>query len=197
MTEPRLTDDDIKALFIKPRTTRTFTDQPVTDETLRAIYDLTRMGPTAFNSQPLRITWVKSADARERLMPLMTASNREKVANAPMTALLSFDTTWYNRFEEFSPAAASMGEVYGSNPELAAHTGENNAHLQAGYFITAIRALGLDAGPMSGADFAAIEQEFFEGKNRKPFMVVNIGYGEAPAYPRGLRFDFDDATDEL
>lgn len=186
-----------ETLFASHRTVSHFTDQQVTDDTLREIYDLTKMGPTAFNSQPLRITWVRSAEARERLIEFMAEGNKEKTRKAPVTAILSFDRSWFERFGEFAPALAQMEGMFAVDQVMADNTGALSAHLQAGYFITAVRALGLAAGPMTGADFAGITEAFVADKNQQAFMVVNLGYGIAPEYPRGLRFDFEDTTETI
>lgn len=185
-------------LFINPRTVSHFTDQEVTDEVLREIYELTKMGPTAFNSQPLRITWVRSAEARQRLAAHMVDSNQAKTIAAPMTAILGFDRSWFQRFGEFNPRSApNMQPMFEGNPEAAEGAGALSAHLQAGYFITAVRALGLDAGPMTGGDLAAITTEFLADKNQQAFLIVNLGYGIEPSYPRNSRFEFEDVTETI
>lgn len=193
----RINEESIQALFHEPRTVQSFSNQEVTDQELRDIYEITRMGATAFNSQPLRITWVHSAEARERLVPFMSEGNQARVSSAPVTAILSVDKKWHKRFAEFAPQAAALESMFDSQTELRASTGMNNANMQAGYFLTAVRALGLDSGPMSGADFTAIEKEFFADKDQTPFLVVNIGHGGETSYPRGVRFDFEDATSTL
>lgn len=193
----RIDKESMKALFHEPRTVQSFSDQEVTDQELREIYDITRMGATAFNSQPLRITWVRSTEARQRLVPLMAEGNQARVSSAPVTAILSADKKWHRRFSEFAPQAAALESMFESQPEVSASTGMNNANMQAGYFLTAVRALGLDAGPMSGADFAAIEKEFLADKDQTPFLIVNIGHGGETSYPRGVRFEFEDATSTL
>ena len=189
----RLTEDQITALFREPRTVSAFTDQPVTDEQLQKIQEIAYLGPTAFNSQPLRITWVKTPEARERLVKHMMDGNKEKTLKAPVTAVLAFDKNWQKRFGEFAPQAAAF-ESYYEAEEARIPAGALSSALQAGYFLTAVRALGLDAGPMTGADFEGIAAEFFQGTDQQPFLVVNLGYGVAPEYPRGTRFEFDDVT---
>ncbi len=193
----RIDKESMKALFHEPRTVQSFSDQEVTDQELREIYDITRMGATAFNSQPLRITWVRSTEARQRLVPLMAEGNQARVSSAPVTAILSADKKWHRRFSEFAPQAAALESMFESQPEVSASTGMNNANMQAGYFLTAVRALGLDAGPMSGADFAAIEKEFLADKNQTPCLIVNIGHDGETSYPRGVRYEFEDATSTL
>lgn len=189
----RLNTEQLNSLFRTPRTANRFTDQPVTDEQLREIQELAFMGPTAFNSQPMRITWVKTPESRQRLAEHLMEGNRQKTLDAPVTAVLSFDKNWQKRFSEFAPQAAAF-ESYYEAEQARIPAGALSAALQAGYFITAVRALGLDAGPMTGADFDGMEAELFEGTDQRPFLVVNIGYGVAPEYPRGTRFDFDDVT---
>lgn len=195
---PALESAALENLFNVPRTVNHFTDRQVSDETLKAIVDLTKMGPTAFNSQPLRITWLRSAEARERLIPAMVEANQDKTRKAPVTAVLSFDKSWSARFPEFNARAADpMQGVFDGNDNLRHSVGRDNAHLQAGYFITAIRALGLAAGPMTGADFAKITEEFYPAGDRQAFLVVNLGYGIEPDYARNPRFTFEDTTETL
>jgi 3-hydroxypropanoate dehydrogenase len=164
----------VDTIFAEARTAHSFTGE-VSDEQARAIYELTKFGPTAFNSQPLRITYVRSAEARAKLVGHLAAGNRLKTASAPLVALLSFDTAWQEQWDRFLPGYKAPKARYDEAPELAASTGNNNAHLQAGYFILAVRSLGFAAGPMTGADFAAIDKEFFPAGDRKSFLLVNIG----------------------
>ncbi|NMR28883.1 malonic semialdehyde reductase [Crystallibacter degradans] len=199
--EPNLQDELVldaaatDALFLEGRSANTFTDEPVTDAQLHAIYGLAKMGPTAMNIQPLRITWVRSAEARERLVKHMAAGNQAKTAAAPLVAVLSFDTEWHEQFPTFFPHAAERKAMFDGNEELRAVMGNNNGHMQAAYFIMAVRAVGLAAGPMGGFDAAGIDAEFHEGLNRKTFMVVNVGKpGEDAWFPRLPRLDYDFAT---
>ena len=136
---------------------------------------------------------MKTPEARERLVKHMMDGNKEKTLKAPVTAVLAFDKNWQKRFGEFAPQAAAF-ESYYEAEEARIPAGALSSALQAGYFLTAVRALGLDAGPMTGADFDGIAAEFFEGTDQQPFLVVNLGYGVAPEYPRGTRFEFDDVT---
>jgi len=194
-TLPILDDAALAALFRDARTVGEFSDAPVTDEQLQAIYELAKMGPTAMNIQPLRITWVRSADARARLVQHMAEGNQAKTASAPMTAVLSFDRNWHERFPEHFPPAAAMAESFAANAELRNVMGNNNAHLQAGYFLLAVRALGLAAGPMGGFDAAGLDADLHAGLDRQTFLVVNIGVpaGE-PRHPRLPRMGYADAT---
>lgn len=190
----RLNEEQLVALFHEPRTAYSFTDEPVTDEQLRRIQELTFYGPSAFNSQPLRITWIKSPEARERLISHLMDGNKPKAESAPMIALLSADHGWVEKADTFNPRSAEFIKGYYGDENLAKPTADLNAHVQAGYFITAIRALGLDAGPMTGADFEGLKKEFLAGTNEQPFLVVNIGHGLPAGYDRPVRFGHEDVT---
>ena len=192
----RLSEDQITALFREPRTMRKFTDRPVTDDQLREIQELTYLGPTAFNSQPLRITWIKSPEARERLVKHLIEANQEKARQAPVNAILSYDKAWIDRADVFNPRAAETIRNYCTTEEIVTFAAQQSANLQAGYFITVVRALGLDAGPITGVDFEALAADpvLLGGADQQPFLVVNLGYGLGPYRARGLRFDFEDVT---
>lgn len=164
----------VDAIFAQARTASSFTGE-VTEDQARAIYELTKFGPTAFNSQPLRVTYVRSDKARAALVDAMMPGNRAKTASAPLVAILSYDADWAGQWDKFLPEYNAPKAIYDADPELAAATGNNNAHLQAGYFILAVRSLGLSAGPMTGADFNAIDAAFFPAGDQKSFLVVNIG----------------------
>lgn len=164
----------VDAIFAEARTANSFAGE-VTEEQACAIYELTKFGPTAFNSQPLRVTYVRSDEARAKLVDTLSRGNQAKTASAPLVAVLSYDTNWQGQWDNFLPGYNAPKAMYDDNAELAASTGNNNAHLQAGYFILAVRSLGFAAGPMTGADFAAIDAEFFPAGDQKSFLVVNIG----------------------
>jgi 3-hydroxypropanoate dehydrogenase len=184
----------VDAIFAEARTANTFTGE-VTEEQARAIYELTKFGPTAFNSQPLRVTYVRSAEARATLVETLSNGNRTKTATAPLVAVLSYDTSWQEQWDNFLPGYNAPKAMYDAAPDLAAATGNNNAHLQAGYFILAVRTLGLAAGPMTGADFAAIDQAFFPGGDQKSFLVVNIGQPAADAWGAAKpKFAYEDVV---
>lgn len=185
----------LDALFREARTANTFTDEAVTDEQLHAIYELTKFGPTAMNIQPLRITWVRSAEARAKLVRHMAEGNQAKTATAPMVAVLSFDPEWHEQFPVFFPQAAERKAMFDGNDEVRTVMGNNNAHMQAAYFLLAVRAVGLAAGPMTGFDAAGVDAEFHADQNLRSFMVVNIGKpGENAWFPRLPRLDYDFAT---
>ena len=194
-----LDDAALDLLYRSARTVSEFSDQQVTDEQLRDIYELTKSGPTAMNIQPLRITWVRSPEARDRLVTHMADGNKAKTAAAPMTAVLSFDRSWHRHFAAVFPPAPAQGAVFAANEELSALMGNNNAHLQAGYFLLAVRAVGLSAGPMGGFDAASLDADLHAGMDRQSFLVVNIGVPAAtePRHPRLPRLAYADAVTEL
>nr|WP_254865543.1 malonic semialdehyde reductase [Arthrobacter sp. P2b] len=159
------------------------------------MYELTKFGPTAFNSQPLRVTYVRSDEARAKLVDALMPGNRAKTASAPLVAILSYDTDWAGQWDNFLPGYNAPKAMYDANPELAAATGNNNAHLQAGYFILAVRSLGFAAGPMTGADFGAIDEAFFPAGDQKSFLVVNIGQPAEDAWGEAKpKFAYEDVV---
>ena len=184
----------VDAIFAQARTANSFTGE-VTEEQAQAIYELTKFGPTAFNSQPLRVTYVRSDEARATLVDALSKGNRAKTASAPLVAILSYDTDWAGKWDNFLPGYNAPKAMYDADPALAAATGNNNAHLQAGYFILAVRSLGFAAGPMTGADFAAIDAAFFPAGDQKSFLVVNIGQPGEEAWGEAKpKYSYDDAV---
>ncbi|MCB0912010.1 MAG: malonic semialdehyde reductase [Propionibacteriaceae bacterium] len=172
-----------------------FTPEPVTDEQLARIYELAKFTPTALNSQPLRITFVRTEAARARLLPLLAEGNRAKSASAPVVAILAADTDFHEHLPVVNPQSAGARERFAANAEHRRAMATNNAWLAAGGFILAVRAIGLDAGPMGGIDTAGIDAEFFSGTSLRTIMVVNIGHvAEDGAFPRNPRLGFDQAV---
>jgi 3-hydroxypropanoate dehydrogenase len=165
-------------LFRAARTANTFTDEPVTDDQVRAIYDLVKYGPTASNSQPLRIVLVRSTQARERLLPYMSAGNRAKTATAPLVAILAADTGFHEHLPRLYPHRPQAKDWF-EGPEAAAGREAHarfSAGLQIGYLIIGIRAAGLAAGPMAGFDARGVDREFFADGQLCALLVVNIGH---------------------
>jgi nitroreductase len=184
-------------LFREARTANTFTTDPVTDEQVQAIYDLVKFGPTSMNQSPLRITLVRSAEARQRLAPLMIESNQEKTATAPLVAILSADTDFHEELPQLFPHFPGAKEFFAGAPEMRAESALLNATLQAGYFIVGIRAAGLAAGPMTGFDAPAVQKEFLDDTHRL-LMVINIGKpGEGAWFGRNPRLDYDDVVNTI
>ena len=192
---PQLSEDAFDQVFRTARTYSRFTGQPVPDETLEQLYALLRWGPTAFNSQPARFVFVRSPEAKERLKACVSPGNVSKLASAPVTAIVAQDTRFYEQLPQQFPARPDAGSPYAGNAALAQATALRNSSLQGAYLIVAARMLGLDCGPMSGFDPAAVDAAFFpDGRWRSNFLV-NLGYGdpESPA-PRGPRLPFADAV---
>ncbi|MGW3496999.1 malonic semialdehyde reductase [Streptomyces sp. NPDC001020] len=178
-------------LFREARTANTFTDEPVTDEQVQAIYDLVKYGPTAFNQTPLRITLVRSPQARERLVRHMAEGNQPKTATAPLVAILSADNEFHEELPTLFPAFPQAKDAFFAERPVREGSAALNAALQAAYFIVGVRAAGLAAGPMTGFDAEGIRKEFLDD-DHTPLMVVNIGRpGENASYPRSPRLEFD------
>ncbi|MCW8219728.1 MULTISPECIES: malonic semialdehyde reductase [Streptomyces] len=181
-------------LFREARTANTFTDEPVTDEQVQAIYDLVKYGPTAFNQSPLRIVLVRSADGRERLVQHMAEGNQAKTSTAPLVALLVADNEFHEELPALLPHFPQAKDAFFSERPVREQAAALNASLQAAYFIIGVRAAGLAAGPMTGYDAAGIEKEFLDG-DHKLLMVVNIGKpGEDAWFPRLPRLSYDEVV---
>ncbi|MFI0963201.1 malonic semialdehyde reductase [Streptomyces sp. NPDC021080] len=178
-------------LFREARTANTFTDEPVTDEQVQAIYDLVKFGPTAFNQSPLRITLVRSPEARERLVQHLAEGNRAKTAAAPLVAILSADNEFHEELPALLPHFPAAKDMFFSERPVREGSAAMNAALQAAYFIIGIRAAGLAAGPMTGADLAGVQKEFLDD-DHTPLMIVNIGKpGEDAWFQRSPRLEAD------
>ncbi|MGP3927187.1 malonic semialdehyde reductase [Streptomyces sp. 8N616] len=182
-------------LFREARTARTFTDEPVTDEQVQAIYDLVKYAPTAFNQSPLRIVLVRSPDARERLVRHMAEGNQPKTAAAPLVAILATDHEFHEELPRLFPHFPQVKDVFFSERPVREQAGSFNAALQVGYFIIGVRAAGLAAGPMTGYDAEALNKEFFPGGDHSVLAVVNIGKpGEDAWLPRSPRLEYDEVV---
>jgi len=196
-----LDDEAQDLLFREARTANAFTDEPVSDEQVRAIYDLVKWAPTAMNAQPLRLLVVRSDDARARLLGHMAPGNVAKTADAPLVVVLAYDTTFHEHLPRVFPhAPQARGWFEGSETADASRlkTAEENAWLQAGTFIVGVRAAGLAAGPMGGFDRAGVDADFFPDGRWRSFLVVNVGYPAAEAWRERLpRLDFEEAVVEV
>ena len=170
---PMLSDDARALLFTEARTANTFTDEPVTDEQIEAVYELLKYAPTAVNSQPLRVLLV-GPEQRERLLKHMSDGNRDKTESAPLVAVLAADTAFHEHLPRTFPHAPGVKDMY-ADDEAREQAARFNATIQIGYFLVAVRAAGLAAGPMGGFDARGIDEEFFEGKDWKSLLVVNLG----------------------
>lgn len=193
MSRP-LADTDLDQLFRTARTQNAFLDKPVEDSQLRALYDLLKWGPTAANSTPARFVFVKSAEAKRRLAPALSENNRDKTLSAPVTVIVAYDLDFHDKLPYLFPHTDARSWFDG--PREGRQTAAfRNGTLQGAYLIMAARALGLDAGPMSGFDNAKVDEAFFAGTPIRSNFLVNLGYGDpAGLFPRLPRLGFDEAA---
>ncbi len=179
-------------LFREARTINNFSDEPVSDDQLRAIYDLVQWAPTSANTQPLRIVIVRSAEAKARLMPHVFEGNQAKTASAPIVAIIAADGDFHENIPRLFPIRPEMKDHF-VDPAVREPFASFNATLQAAYFILGIRAVGLSAGPLAGFDQAGVDAEFFAGTPLKSLLLINIGKpGPDATFPRLPRLEFDD-----
>jgi 3-hydroxypropanoate dehydrogenase len=192
-----LSDEALDILFRKARTHTAWLDKPVSDDLLRQVYDLMKWGPTSANCCPARILFLRTPEAKQRLLPALSSGNVDKTMKAPVTAIIAHDLKFYEKLPKLFPHNPAAREWFTQSPELAQVTAFRNGTLQGGYFILAARALGLDCGPMSGFDNAKVDKEFFanpENQSVKSNFLCNLGYGDpAKIPPRSPRLDFDEA----
>ena len=214
-TEPAsnvLNDDALNVLFREARTHTAWLDRLVEDDVLIQLYNLMKWGPTSANCCPARILFLRTKPAKERLRPALMPTNVDKTMKAPVTAILAFDSKFYEQLPRLFPAAPAMKEMFVASAELAAITAMRNGSLQGAYFMLAARSLGLDCGPMSGFDNAKVDQEFFSAPAAWPHaeggfisagavksnFLCNLGYGDATKlHPRGPRLEFGEACQLL
>ncbi|MFH8365618.1 malonic semialdehyde reductase [Streptomyces sp. NPDC018031] len=161
-------------LFREGRTANTFTDEPVSEAQFRAVYELIKFGPTSLNQQPLRVVLVRSQEARDRLVPLMTGRNQEKTSKAPLVAVLGADLDFHEELPRLVPFMDDPQALF-ADPAARAESAKFNTAIQIGYFILGVRAAGLAAGPMIGFDREGVTKEFFPDGRHAPLCVVNIG----------------------
>ena len=203
-----LDDEVLDQLFRKARTHSSWLDRPVSDETLRELYELVKWAPTSANTNPARFLFLRSKRAKERLLPALAPGNVEKVMTAPVTVIVAYDLLFFEKLPVLFPHSPAMRENFAKNPQLVEVTARRNSSLQGAYLILAARALGLDCGPLSGFDNAKVDREFFdagrecegcdqeflpEGHVRSNFLC-NLGYGDSTAlHPRNPRLAFEEA----
>ena len=209
---PPVADTALDQIFRSARTFNAWLDKPVGDDTLRQLYDVLKWGPTSANSSPARFVFVRSKEAKERLRPTLAPGNVEKTMSAPVTVIIAYDLLFYQKMTKLFPHNPGMGKLFADNPQLVETTARRNSSLQGAYLIIAARALGLDAGPLSGFDNAKLDEEFFgagkecagceqeffpEGHVRSNF-ICNLGYGDrAKLTPRLPRLEFNEACSQL
>jgi len=195
MTAEALSPQALDQLFRTARTFNKFSDRPVDEATLRQLHELWKWGPTAMNSQPARVVFVQSAEAKEKLKPTLSAGNVDKTMAAPVTAIVAYDSRFYDQLATQFPAAPGAGARFEADPEGALQNALRGSTLQGAYLILAARALGLDCGPMGGFDAAKLDAAFFPDGQWRSNFLVNIGWGDPSGNrPRGPRLSFEDAV---
>lgn len=183
----------LDTLFRQARTHYGWTGVAVTDDELRQVFDLARMGPTSANSSPARFLFLRTTEAKQRLRGALSLGNVDKTMSAPVVCIVAHDPAFYEELPKLFPHADARSWFAG-NEALAAATAFRNGSLQGAYLIMAARAVGLDAGPMSGFDNAKVDAEFFAATGWKSNFLVNLGYGDPDKLPpRSPRFEFDEA----
>jgi 3-hydroxypropanoate dehydrogenase len=202
-----LSDEDLDQLFREARTHNAWLTKPVSDDTLRQLYDVMKWGPTSANASPARFVFLHSAQAKERLRPALAPGNVEKTMTAPVTVIIAFDLLFYEKLPKLFPHSPAMRDLFAANPQLVEVTAKRNSTLQGAYLMIAARALGLDCGPMSGFDNAKVdeeffgagkecegcEQEFFPAGHVKSNFLCNLGYGDrSKLFPRSPRLQFNE-----
>lgn len=208
-----LNDDASNLLFREARTHHAWLDRLVEDDLLHWLYDLMKWGPTSANCCPARILFLRTQSAKARLRPALMPANVDQTMQAPVTAIIAYDSKFYEQLPRLFPAVPAMKEMFIQSSDLAATTALRNGTLQGAFFMLAARSLGLDCGPMSGFDNARVDQEFFpttapwsgatdggfiaSGAVKSNFLC-NLGYGDgAKLHPRGPRLDFGEVCQML
>jgi 3-hydroxypropanoate dehydrogenase len=194
---PHETIDDaaLDQLFREARTQNKWTDRPVPEAKLREMYDLLKLAPTSANASPARFVFVRTPEGKAKLKPALSAGNLEKTMNAPVTVIVAHDLQFYDKLPVLFPHAPGAKDWFTGSASFAEQTAFRNGSLQGAYLILAARAVGLDAGPMSGFDVAKVDEAFFAGTTWKANFLVNLGYGDPTGlFARNPRLDFDEAA---
>jgi 3-hydroxypropanoate dehydrogenase len=189
---PRIDDSGLRQLFLDARTHNGWLDKPVPDSMLRELYNVVKFGPTSMNTQPMRLLFLRTAAAKQRLRPHLAPSNVDKTMAAPVTAVVGYDLAFHEHLPSMFPHCPDAKVMFEGKLPLIEATAFRNGSLQGAYLIVAARALGLDCGPMSGFDNAGVDAEFFGGTHVKSNFLCNLGYGDhSKVFARSPRFDFD------
>ena len=191
-----LNSEAMDLIFRSARTHNGWQAKLVSDEQLHQLYELMKWAPTTMNSGPARILFLRSREAKERLKPALSPGNVDKTMAAPATAIIAYDTRFYELLPQLFPHNQNARGVFAGDEKKthAETTAFRNGSLQGGYFIIAARAIGLDCGPMSGFNNAKVDAEFFAGSAIRSNFLCNLGYGDpAKVMPRSPRLAFDEA----
>ncbi len=186
-------DAALDVLFRDARTQNKWLDKPVTAEQLKAVYDLAKWGPTSANCFPMRLVFAHSQAERDRLATMVSGGNNEKVRTAGAVAIIGYDLKFYDHIPKLFPHAPEAREWFAHDEQVAFSTAFRNGSLQGAYLMLAARSLGLDCGPMSGFNNAAVDEAYFAGTSIKSNFLCALGYGDpAGLFPRSPRPDFDE-----
>jgi 3-hydroxypropanoate dehydrogenase len=189
-----LAGDHLDLVYRNARTHNGWLEKPVDDALLRQAYDLAKMGPTSANMCPMRIVFVKSKEAKEKLKPALDAGNLEKTMKAPVTAIIGMDIHFFEQLPKLFPHADAKAWFKDLPENVLEYIALRNSSLQGAYFMLAARSLGLDCGPMSGFKNAKVDEAFFAGTSVKSNFLCNLGYGDASKlFPRLPRLSFEEA----
>ncbi|MEB3284131.1 MAG: malonic semialdehyde reductase [Candidatus Sericytochromatia bacterium] len=193
-----LDDTALDLLFRAARTQNGWLDTPISDRELESLYDLLKWGPTSANGQPARILFLRTEEAKQRLLPAVAGGNVDKMKAAPVVGILAWSTTFYEELPRLFPHYPPMRDLMAQDPQLAETTAFRNSSMQGGYLILAARALGLDVGVMSGFDNAAVDAEFWPDGSCKSNFLFTLGHGDpSKVYPRLERLSFSEACQLL
>jgi len=185
-------------LFCEARTHYGWQDRDVSEDSLRDLFEIAKMGPTSMNQQPMRVVFVRTAAAKDRLEPALFEANRPKMRDAPVTAILAYDLNFWEALPKLFPPNPDAQDIFKNNATAAQVNAFRNGTLQGAYFMLAARAVGLDVGAMSGFDNAKVDEEFFHGTSLKSNFLVNLGYADTSRIFRRLpRFDFDEVCESI
>mgnify|MGYP003383531724 CR=1 FL=1 len=195
--KPSLSDSSLAQLFVDARTYNGFGGAPVSNDLLRKIYELARMGPTAANTVPLRIAFVVSKEAKERLRPALDAGNVDKTMKAPVTAILAYDSMFHEHTPRLFPNNVGAKGWF-ADDTVRENVAKLNSSIQIGYFLLAARSLGLDCGPMGGFSRPKVDEAFFANSTWRSSVLCNLGEGDdASIFPRNPRLSFEEACKVL
>jgi len=195
---PTIDGGTLRLLLTEARTHGSWRDEDVTDEEIRVLYDILRQGPTSLNQQPARYLFLRSAEAKEKLIPALIPGNVAKVKAAPVCALICYDSAFYENLPRLFPANDKMRDMMADNPELAAANAFRNGTLQGAYFMIAARAIGLDCGPMSGFNNKLVDETMLAGTGLKSNFLCNIGHADESTLLRRLpKLEFDEVAEIL
>ncbi len=181
-------------LFREARSQNKWNDEPVSDETIQALYDILKFGPTSANSSPARFVFIRTKEGKDRLAPALSSGNMAKTMSAPVTVIVAYDPKFHEKLPKLFPHNLDAASWFTRNESLAATTAFRNGTLQGAYLMIAARSLGLDVGGMSGFDNAKVDAEFFQYSGWRSNFLVNIGHGDpSGVFARSPRLDFDEA----